>query len=311
MRYIKDIRENERLIEHYLVKRKEARESKAGKHFLSLKLADKTGSLDGKIWDMTSHIAPFDEGEMVKVDGTVTLFNGEFQLKITKLRRSMEGEYAPADYVPTTDKDIDEMFARLTALVKSVENAHLNALLENILLKDEGRTEMLKTHSAAKGMHHAFLGGLLEHTLSVAEICDTLAARYKYVDRDVLLTGALLHDIGKIYELSPMPVNEYTDDGQLLGHIIMGVELVTAQAAKIEGFPHELLSLVKHMLLSHHGELEFGSPKLPLTPEAMLLHFADNIDAKLTAFDEIISKDGTPGKYTSFSKPLGRLVRKP
>jgi 3'-5' exoribonuclease len=155
------------------------------------------------------------------------------------------------------------------------------------------------------------MGGLLEHTLSVAETCMFLGARYKYVNTDVLTAGALLHDIGKIYELSALPQNEYTDDGQMLGHIILGIEMVGAEIAKIEKFPHELASLIKHCIVSHHGEYEFGSPKIPATPEAMILHFADNIDAKLTTFAEIYDKDTSPGQWTAFQKSLGRYIRKP
>jgi 3'-5' exoribonuclease len=302
--------EHERVIEHYLVKKRETRESKAGKTFLSRKLSDKTGILDGKIWEINNHIGQFAEGDIVKVDGTVTLFNGEHQLKIIKIRQSYAGEYEPSNYMPTTERDIDEMFAQLTALIEGVGDAHIKALLAAIIL-DETRAEALKMHPAAMHMHHAYVGGLLEHTLSVAGICTTLAARYPHVNRDMLLAGALLHDIGKIYELTPVPMTEYTDDGQMLGHIIIGVELVTSYVAKIPNFPHETASLIKHMLLSHHGEYEFGSPKLPMTSEAMILHYADNIDAKLTTIEDQLRRDKSPGKWTPFSKALGRYLRKP
>ena len=138
-----------------------------------------------------------------------------------------------------------------------------------------------------------------------------LGTRYKYVDADVLLAGALLHDIGKIHELSPLPQNEYTDDGQMLGHIILGLEMVSAEIAKIDDFPHELASLIKHCLISHHGEFEYGSPKIPATPEAMISHFADNIDAKLTTYGEVVERDSSPGQWTPFQKSLGRYIRKP
>lgn len=311
MRYIKELRENERIIEHYFCKKKESRESKTGKTFLSLKLQDKTGIVDAKVWEMTKEIGHFEEGDIVKIDASVGSYMNELQLKVTKLRRSTEGEYVPSDFIPSTEKDVDEMLTKISELIKSVKNPHIKTLLENIFIKDETRANLFKSHSAAMHMHHSYMGGLLEHTLSVAEICVSLGGRYKYVNPDILLAGALLHDIGKIYELSPMPQNEYTDDGQMLGHIVMGCEMISVEIAKIEGFPHELASLVKHCIVSHHGEYEFGSPKLPAIPEAMILHFADNIDAKLTAFSEIYERDTSPGQWTSYQKSLGRYIRKP
>ena len=311
MRYINEIRDGERVIDHYLVRRKETRESRTGKSFLSLKLMDKTGVIDAKIWEMTGSIGDFDEGNIVKVDGTVSTYQNELQMKITKLRRSNEGEYVPADYIPTTKKNIDEMYRQVQAIIKAVKTPHIKTLLENMLVKDKELAEKFKTHQAAMYVHHGFVGGLLEHTLSVAEVALLLGARYKYVNLDMLTAGALLHDIGKVHELQTLPNSEYTDDGQMLGHIIIGLEMIAKEVDKIPDFPHETASLLKHLLISHHGEYEFGSPKLPATPEAMLLHFADNIDAKLTTFAEIYEKDTSLGKWTSFQKSLGRYIRKP
>jgi 3'-5' exoribonuclease len=311
MRFINELRENERVLEHYMCKKKEQRESRAGKTFLSLKLQDKTGTLDAKIWDMTGDIGQFEENDIVKVDGTVGSFQNELQMKITKIRRSREGEYVEADLVPCTTKDIGEMFGKISALIKNAKNPFVKSLLENIFVHDEARAKLFKSHSAAMFMHHAYMGGLLEHTLSVTETSLFLGERYRYVNMDVLLAGALLHDIGKIHELTPLPHNEYSDDGQMLGHIVIGLEMVGAEIAKIEGFPRELASLIKHCIVSHHGEYEFGSPKIPATPEAMILHFADNIDAKLTTFSEIYEKDTSQGQWTAFQKSLGRYIRKP
>ncbi|MCL1883982.1 MAG: HD domain-containing protein [Defluviitaleaceae bacterium] len=311
MRYIKELKENERIIEHYLCKKKESRESRAGKNFFSLKLQDKTGTIDAKIWEMTNDIQQFEEGDIIKIDGTVGSYMNELQLKITKLRKSRDGEYDVAEFVPTTEKDIGEMFEKIISLIKSVKNPHIKTLLENFFIKDESRSSLFKSHSAAMHMHHSYMGGLLEHTLSVAETCMFFGTRYKYIDMDILLAGALLHDIGKIHELSPLPQNEYTDDGQMLGHIIIGLEMVAVEIAKIKGFPHEIASLIKHCLIAHHGEMEFGSPKVPATPEAMILHFADNIDAKLTTFSEIYEKDTSPGQWTTYQKSLARYIRKP
>ncbi|MCL2216393.1 MAG: HD domain-containing protein [Defluviitaleaceae bacterium] len=311
MRYIKDIKEGERVIEHYLCKRKESRESRKGTTFLSLKLQDKTGQIDAKIWEVTADIGPFEEGDVVKIDGQVTSYQNELQVNIKKLRRSRDGEYEAAEYIPVSKRDLREMYAQITELIESVKSPHIKTLLENIMVKNEGRAKAFQTHAAAMHMHHSYMGGLMEHTLSVAEICDTLCVRYKFVNRDILLAGALLHDIGKIYELAPLPQSEYTDDGQMLGHIIIGIEMVSEETGKIPGFPHELASLIKHLIVSHHGEFEFGSPKLPSTAEALLLHFADNIDAKLTTYGEILEVCTTPSLWTPYQKSLGRYVRKP
>ena len=190
MRFIKEIKDGDRVIDHYLVRRKESRESRTGKNFLSLKLMDKTGIIDAKIWDMTSSIGDFEEGNIVKVDGTVTTFQNELQMKITKLRRSTEGEYMPADYIPTTTKNIDDMYKKVLAIIKAVKNPFILALLENMLAKNEELVAKFKTHQAAMYVHHGFVGGLLEHTLSVAEICLALGVRYKYVNMDLLTAGA-------------------------------------------------------------------------------------------------------------------------
>ncbi|MCL2839943.1 MAG: HD domain-containing protein [Defluviitaleaceae bacterium] len=311
MQYIKEIREGDRVIEHYLCKRKETRESKAGKTFYSLKLQDKTGMIDAKVWDIHTDIGAFEEGDIVKIDGNVVLYQNELQMKVLKLRKSREGECTPSELIPSSTRDLNEMFDELVALIHSVENPYVKTLLENIMIKNEAQAKALKTHSAALHMHHGYMGGLIEHTLSVADICVTLGRKYKYVNRDILIAGALLHDIGKIYELAPMPSSEYTDDGQMLGHIIIGIEMIAEEVAKIPNFPRELSSLIKHCIISHHGEYEYGSPKLPSTAEAFILHFADNIDAKLTSFAEIIEKDATPGLWTNFQKALGRYIRRP
>ena len=309
MKFISEIRENDHIVDHYLCKFKQSLKTRTGKTYYSIKLQDKTGTVDAKIWELTKDIQDFNEGEMIKIDATALSYQNELQIKINKLRRSQEGEYQTSDYIPTTEGNIDEMYGMIVALINSIENIHLKTLVENIIVKNSDRANALKTHSAAKFMHHSYMGGLLEHTLYVAQTCDFMASRYKYINRDLLIVGALLHDIGKIYELSPMPQNEYTDDGQMLGHIIIGIEMVVLEVAKMEGFPHELASLLKHLIISHHGEYEYGSPKLPYTAEAMLLHFADNMDAKLKTISEIIDQDTTPGPWSGFQKSLGRYIR--
>jgi len=309
MKFIAELKENDHVLGHYLCKFKQSLKTRTGKTYYSIKLQDKTGTVDAKVWELTNDIQDFNEGDMIKIDATALSYQNEIQIKIHKLRRSQEGEYVMSDYIPTTEKDIDEMYGQIVALVHSIENTYIKALLENILIKDEARAAALKSHSAAKAMHHSYMGGLLEHILAVTQICDFMSSRYRYINRDLLLAGALLHDIGKIYELSPMPQNEYTDDGQMLGHIIIGVEMVVVETMKIENFPHEIASLIKHLIISHHGEFEFGSPKLPSTAEAILLHYADNMDAKLKTIEEVLDKDATPGPWAGYHKALARYIR--
>ena len=310
MRYIEDFKEAEQILDHYLCKQKQSLKTRAGKTYLSLRLADKTGTVDAKVWEMTNDIGAFEEGDMIKIDAHVTTFQNDLQLKVNKLRKSREGEYVPMDYIATTEKDIEELYAEVLAFIKSVTHPKLRALLEAMLVNDPARVAAFKSHSAAKHMHHSYMGGLLEHTVNVTQICDFMSGRFKYINRDLLIAGALLHDFGKIYELAPMPMNSYTDDGQLLGHIIMCVEAIGREAALIPEFPHELESLIKHMILSHHGEFEFGSPKLPSTIEAFLLHSADNMDAKLKSFEETLDNDATLGPWTGYQKMFNRYLRK-
>lgn len=310
MRYIEDFKDGERIVDHFLCKQKHNLKSRAGKTYLSLKLQDKTGTIDAKVWELSNDIQSFEENDYIKIDGVVSTYQNELQLKISKIRKSSEGEFDPADYVPTTDKDIEDLYSKLKGYIDTIENNYIKQLLENIFYNNEKISENIKTHSAAKQMHHSFLGGLLEHTVSVASICDFLSTKYKYVNRDLLITGALLHDVAKIFELSAFPENEYTDDGQLIGHIVMGSELVAKEASKIEGFPHQLESLIKHLILSHHGIYEYGSPKLPQTIEAFILHCADDMDAKVKIFEDMIEADNTQGNWVGYQKMLQRNIRK-
>ena len=310
MIFFADMNENDRIIGHYLCKFKQSLKTKTGKTYYSLKLQDKTGVVDAKVWDITNDIQDFDEGDIIKIDADALLYQNEIQMKVYKLRRSREGEYELSNYIPCSERDLNEMFNQLISIVDSIKIPQLKTLLENILIKNEEHAKALKTHSAAKQMHHGYMGGLLEHTLSVAEICEFMSSRFRYLNRDILLAGALLHDIGKLYELSPMPQNEYTDDGNLLGHIIIGVEMVAIESSKIDDFPHELASLIKHLIISHHGEYEYGSPKLPSMAEAILLHYADNMDAKLKTIEELLDKDTTPGPWIGYQKALARYIRK-
>ena len=209
-----------------------------------------------------------------------------------------------------TDKDIDSLYSEVQDIIKSITHPHIRQLLENILVHNISQAQSFKTRSAAKQMHHAYMGGLLEHTLAVVQICEFMCQRYKHINRDILMAGALLHDIGKIYELSEMPMNDYTDDGQMLGHIMIGAEMVAIEVSKMPDFPHQIASMIKHLIISHHGEYEFGSPKLPCMAEAILLHYADNMDAKLKTFEETLDSDKTPGQWTGYQKAFNRYFRR-
>ncbi len=310
MRYINEIREGENVVEHFLCKSKQTLKSRAGKSYLSLKLQDKTGTVDAKVWELNNDIKAFDENEFIKIDGTAIVYQNDIQLNVKRIRRSLEGEYDPMDYIPSTEKNIEEMTKELLGYINTIKNNFVKKLLEEIFINNSVISKKLKYHSAAKNIHHGYMGGLVEHTLSVTQICDFMAPRYKYVDRDILIATAMLHDIGKIYELSDFPENDYTDDGQLLGHIIIGTELITETAKKIDGFPKKLESLLKHSILSHHGEYEYGSPQLPKTIEAFILHCADNMDAKVKVIEEMIDTDNTAGSWVGYQKMLQRNIRK-
>lgn len=310
MRYISDLKEDETVIEHYLCKKKQTLKSRAGKSYLSLILQDKTGIISAKVWELNNYIQSFEENDFIKIEGSVLSYQNELQLNIRKIRRSHEGEYEPLDYIPSTDKDIEELFKRLINIINSLENTYVKTLLQNIYIKNDNIREAFKVHSAAKNMHHNYMGGLLEHTLSICEICDFLAGHYPFANRDILIASGMLHDIGKIIELSPFPDNDYTDDGQLLGHIVIGVELINYECEKIEKFPHQLKSLLKHSVLAHHGEYEFGSPKRPKTIEAFILHCVDELDAKIKIFEDMINSDSTQGNWVGYHKMLARNIRK-
>lgn len=290
MHYIGDLREGERVNEIFLCKQKQSALTKAGKPYESLTLQDKTGTLDAKIWDPGSQgIEDCDAMDYINVVGDITSFQGALQLNIKRLRKVSEGEYDPKDYLPVSDRDIDEMYQELQGYVKSLTNPYLKKLAGDLFLEDADFAKRFKFHSAAKSVHHGFVGGLLEHTLSVTKLCAYFADAYPILSRDLLITAAMFHDIGKLEELSVFPENDYTDEGQLLGHIAMGMEIIGIRIRSIDGFPRKLANELKHCILAHHGELEYGSPKKPALPEAVALNFADNIDAKMETMKELLA----------------------
>lgn len=302
MKYLKDYKEGDRVLDVYLCKHKQSAVTKNGKSYDNVILQDKTGVMDAKIWDPNSAgIAEFDALDYIEVYGEITSFNGVLQVNVKRVRKVFEGEYIPADYLPMTKKDIEEMFKELKSYMSSLQNVYLKKLLHTFFVEDEEFIKAFKYSSAAKAVHHGFVGGLLEHTLSVTKLCDYYAGAYPILNRDLLLTAAICHDIGKIKELSGFPENDYTDEGQFLGHIVMGTEMVGEKIRSIDGFPKVLANELKHCIIAHHGEYEFGSPKKPAIVEAVALNFADNTDAKIQSFTELMESTNEPG-WTGFNR---------
>ena len=294
MKFIKDLKEGDRVFDIYLCKHKQSAVTKNGKPYENVILQDKTGTIDAKVWEPNNPgIGDYEELNYIEVYGEVNNYQGALQVNVKRIRVCAEEEYDPADYLPVSVKSTDDMYRELTSLVSSIRNTYLKQLLEAFFVKDDEFKKRFINSSAAKAIHHGFVGGLLEHTLGVTKLCDYYCSAYPILKRDLLLTAALCHDIGKTKEISAFPVNDYTDDGQLLGHIVMGSQMVAEKAAQIPDFPHELLSQVQHCILAHHGKYEYGSPKLPALIEALALNYADDTDAKLETFKEILenSKD--------------------
>ena len=238
MRFIESFREGMHVSDVYLCKNKQIALTKAGKEYGNLLLQDKTGTIDGKIWDLGSPgISNFETMDYVFVDADVTVFQNNYQLNIKRIRKASEDEYMPGDYLPLSSKDVDQMYGELMGFVKSIKNSYIRRLAESFFVDDKEFIKEFRFHSAAKSVHHGFVGGLLEHTLSVVKLCDYYASYYPMINRDLLLCGAMFHDIGKLRELSSFPENDYTDDGQLLGHIIMGTEMVSEKIKTIPDFP--------------------------------------------------------------------------
>ncbi len=295
--------------ETYLCKQKQALKTKAGKNYYSLLLQDKTGILDAKIWDLGAGIDHFEQMEYIHVDGQVISFQGSPQLNIKRLRRSQEGEYDPSDFMPTTNRNIDEMYRELIAIAGKIRDPFMRALVSSFFIEDKEFIAAFRRHSAAKTVHHGFIGGLLEHTLGVMKLCDYMADQYPVLSRDLLLASALFHDIGKLKELSYFPENDYTDEGQLLGHIYMGAEMVSERMKQIPDFPQKMANEVIHCILAHHGELEYGSPKKPALAEALALNLADNTDAKMQTMTELLRSSDEKG-WLGYQKLFDSNVRR-
>lgn len=311
MRYIESFREGERVSGVYLCKSRQTALTKAGKAYENVIFQDKTGTVDAKIWDPNSQgISDFDGMDYVDIVADVTSFQGQIQLNVKRTRKVQEGEYNPADYLPVSSKDIEVMYKELLGFVNKVSNSYLSKLLKSIFAEDAEFVKAFKFNSAAKTVHHGFVGGLLEHTLSVVKLCEYYVQTYPMLNADLLYAAAMCHDIGKVYELSPFPENDYTDAGQLLGHIMIGAEMVGERIRQIPGFPMKLGNELKHCILAHHGELEYGSPKKPALLEAVALNFADNTDAHMQTMIEALQAAGENQGWLGYNRLFESNIRK-
>lgn len=310
MKYISDLHEGEMVAETYLCKTKQVQKTKAGKSYYSLLLQDKTGTIEAKVWELSNGIDNFDAMDYINIKGQVTSFQSSLQLNINRIRKSQEGEYNPIDFMPISERDIDEMYKELLTIIGLIKDPYLSTLVNSFFVDDKEFSKAFKYHSAAKSVHHGFIGGLLEHTLAVVNMCEYMASNYPIINRDILVTSALFHDIGKMQELSVFPENDYTDDGQLLGHIYIGTEKVSARIKTIPNFPAKLANEIKHCILSHHGELEYGSPKKPAIVEAFALNFADNADAKLQTMKEIFNSADEKVEWLGYNRFFETNIRR-
>jgi 3'-5' exoribonuclease len=307
--YVRDCaaNENKTITSSFVVASKQVKNKKTGEPYLDLLLADRSGQIAAKMWDnVADSLNAFEQDDFLKVKGLINKFNNRWQLTLHKVRKMEEAEVDPTDYMPKTSKNVEELWRTLGEFVGSFKNPHLKALLE-AFMSDPEIAAAYKTAPAAKTLHHAFIGGLLDHVVSLFHSCDLVSRNYPQIDRDLLLTGVFLHDIGKIFELSFSRSFSYTTRGQLLGHMIIELEMLQAKIAMVPGFPPELKPLIEHMIISHHGQYEFGSPKLPMFPEALMLHYMDDLDSKMEAMRAHYEREAEfEGEWTAYNPSLGR-----
>ena len=299
--------ENKIVTSTFVVVAKQIKPKKTGEPYLALTLGDRTGQLEAKMWDNVEEVLDaFEQDDFLKVKGLINKYKQRFQLTIHKLRKLGESEIDFADYLPKTTKDIDELWETLKGFVATFENPHLKGLVQ-AFMADPEIAAAYRNAPAAKTLHHAYIGGLLDHVVSLFRSCDLMCRNYPQINRDLLLTGAFLHDIGKIYELTYNRSFSYTTKGQLLGHMIIELEMLQAKLALLPGFPDEFKTMVEHLIISHHGQYDFGSPKLPMFPEALMLHYLDDLDSKMEAMRAHFEREaGLESPWTSYNASLGR-----
>jgi 3'-5' exoribonuclease len=315
-RYVNQLTHGESVDEAFLVADKQLRANRQGNLYLQLELRDKTGSIGARHWNSTEELAgTFEPGDFLQVRGKTQVFQGALQIILSHLEPVDPAQVEPEEFLPQSSQNVTKLLARLRELLLAIRNPHLRALCECFLIDDEFVRKFTTAPAGVKN-HHAYQGGLIEHVVTVLNVADRITDLYPEVDRDLLLTGIFLHDIGKIDELSYERAFAYTDEGQLVGHLIIGIEMLSQKAARSadltgEPFPAELLLRLKHMIASHHGDYEFGSPKLPMTIEAIALHLLDNLDAKINAFSREIRDDlSKDSSWTPFTQSLGRRIYK-
>ena len=306
--FAKDIKPGDKVKTLFLVAEKNLAVSQKGKPYLSLRLRDRSGDVEGRVWEDATAIGErFQKGDLIEVQARAVSFRDELQLSIFDCLPVTGTDLNPADYSPASRFDIDEMFASLIAITDTIETPALRHLLREFFA-DKEITHAFKYTPAAKGFHHAYVGGLLEHTLSMVRLLDLMSHHYEGINRDLLITGGILHDIGKIVELSSGAVTEYTDEGRLVGHIVLGAEMTNRMIQRISGFPKQLALELRHILLSHHGVLEFGSPKRPKTLEALMVSHVDDMDAKMNAFQLHMEGSADEASWTSYHRLLDRYL---
>jgi 3'-5' exoribonuclease len=298
--------ENQVITSSFVVVSKQAKPKKSGELYLALTLADRTGHMEAKMWDnVADHINCFEQDDFIKVRGLVNKFNGRFQITLHKVRSMQESEVEFDDYLPRTTKDVAALWRTLGEFVAGMTNPHLKALLR-AFIDDPQIEQAYKNAPAAKSLHHAFIGGLLEHVVSLFQLCDLACRNYPgMIDRDLLLTGAFLHDIGKVHELTFARSFTYSTRGQLLGHMIIELEMLKDKLAQLPGFPDDYKTLIEHMIISHHGKYEFGSPKLPMFPEALMLHYLDDLDSKMESMRAHFQRE-PDSEWTTYNASLER-----
>ncbi len=309
--YVSELQPNQVVTSLFLVQNKDIRQKKSGEPYLSMMLGDRTGDVEAKMWDNAAEVMnTFDRDDFVKVKALFQIFQNRPQLTIHKIMRVDERDVDFADFFPASAREADEMFAELRAIIAGIGNPHLRALLD-LMFADERIARAYKLAPAAKTVHHAYLSGLIEHVLSLCTLAKFTGAHYKSVDLDLLLTGVILHDLGKIDELTFDRGFGYSSEGQMIGHIVMGVKMIEDKIRQLPDFPPKLRILLEHMILSHHGEMAYGSPKVPVFPEAMLLHHLDNLDSKMECIRSMVEKDRHhEGHWTSYNPSLDRAVLK-
>jgi 3'-5' exoribonuclease len=299
--------ENKVITSTFVVVAKQIKPKKTGEPYLALTLGDRSGQLEAKMWDNVDEVLnAFEQDDFLKVKGLINKYKNRFQLTIHKLRKLGEAEIEYSDYLPKTTKDIDELWRTLSEFVTSFKDQHLKALIQ-AFMADPEIAAAYRNAPAAKTLHHAYIGGLLDHVVSLFRSCNLICQNYPQINRDLLLTGAFLHDIGKVHELAYNRSFSYTTRGQLLGHMVIELEMLQAKLALVPDFPAELKTLLEHLIISHHGEYEFGSPKLPMFPEALMLHYLDDLDSKMEAMRTHFEREADlESPWTSYNASLGR-----